>query len=194
MTGQSSEPHTLLPTVAKRYSFPVGIFLRRRGLRAGRRSWQGHWPGEAPLLRFCLSPFRPRSTTSKPIGPRWMRNSSCADARFVCEIPSSAMAAAANRLMMNTMIGSGFGAAFAIAAARRSRSCRPFLRPTVTTASSPVVKRYGVTSWKAVPGKPQRPRSKIPIAWSIPPPCAGGSGVWILPGRRFGFCAGRRLP
>ena len=138
-----------------------------------------------PRSRYCLSHFPPRSTTSKPIGPRRARKSFCATARFACRIPSSVMGAGANRLMMNTMIGSGFAAVFATGAARRSPSCRRFLRPTAITASSHAARRCSATSWKAVAGKPRHPPSKTPIAWPIPPPCADGSEAWILLGRRF---------
>ena len=101
------------------------------------------------------------------------------------------MAAGANRPMTNTMTGSGFAAASATGAGRRSLSCRLSLPPTAITASSPAARRYTATSWKAAAGKPRRQLSKTQIAWPIPPPCADGSGVWILLGRRFRSCAGR---
>ena len=147
-----------------------------------------------PRSRYCLSHFPPRSTTSNPIGPRRVRKSFCATARFACRIPSSVMGAGANRLMMSTTIGSGFAAVFATAAAKPSLSCRHFLRPTAITASSLAARRYSATSWKAVAGKTPHPPSKTRIAWRIPPPCAAGSAIWILLGRRFLLCAGRCWP
>jgi hypothetical protein len=147
-----------------------------------------------PRSRYCLSHFPPRSTTSNPIGPRWARISLCATARFACRIPSSVMGAGANRLMMSTTIGSEFAAVFATAAAKPSPSCRRFLRPMAITASSLAARHYSATSWKAVAGKTLHPPSKTRIAWRIPPPCADGSAILILLGRRFLLCAGRCWP
>ncbi len=147
-----------------------------------------------PRSRYCLSHFPPRSTTSKPIGPRRAQKSFCATARFVSRIPSSDTGAGANRLMMSTTIGSGFAAVFATAAAKPSPSCRRFLRPTAITASSLAARRCSATSWKAVAGKTPHPPSRTRIAWRTPPPCADGSAIWILPGRRFLLCAGRCWP
>ena len=175
--------------VQVRCSFSVEIFFEEEGSAPVADLGKVAGRAKPPLLRFCLSHFRRRSTTSKPIGLRRARNSSCGDARFVPRTPSLVMAAAANRLMINTMIGSGFGAASAIAAARRSPSCRPFLLPTVITASSPAARRYSATSWKTVPGKLRPRQSKIRIASPIPRRCGGGSAVWIPHGRRFRFYA-----
>ena len=134
----------------------------------------------APKSRYCLSQFPPRSTTSNPIGPRRARKSFCAVAQSACRIPSSVTGAGANRLMMSTTIGLGFAAVFATAAAKRSPSCRRFLRPTAITASSLAARRYSATSWKAVAGKTPHPPSKTRIAWRTPPPCADGSAIWIF--------------
>jgi hypothetical protein len=147
-----------------------------------------------PRSRYCLSHSPPRSTTSNPIGPRRGRISLCATARFACGIPSSVMGAGANRLMMSTTIGSEFAAVFATAAAKPSPSCRRFLRPMAITASSLAARHYSATSWKAVAGKTPHPPSKTRIAWRIPPPCADGSAIWILRGRRFLLCTGRCWP
>jgi hypothetical protein len=169
-----------------------------------------YWGGEGPALefdlgkanvasgpprsRYCLSHFPPRSTTPNRIGPMRARRSLCATARSACRIPSSVMGADANRLMMSTTIGSGFAAVFATAAVKPSLSCRRFLRLTASTASSLAARRYSATSWKAVAGKTPHPPSKTRIAWRIPPPCADGSAIWILLGRRFLLCAGRCWP
>jgi hypothetical protein len=110
-----------------------------------------------PRSRYCLSHFPPRSTTSKPIGPRRARKSFCATARFACRIPSWVTGAGANRLMMSTTIGSGFAAVYATTAARPSPSCRRFLRLTAITASSLAARRYSATSWRAVAGKLRHP-------------------------------------
>ena len=147
-----------------------------------------------PRSRYCLSHFPQRSTTSKAIGPRQARKSFCATARFARRIPSSVTGAGASRLMMNTTIGSEFVAGFAVAAARRSLSCRRSLRPTAITASSLAARRYSATSWKAVAGKTPHQPSRTRIAWRTPPPYADGSAIWILPGRRFLLCAGRCWP
>ena len=98
------------------------------------------------LSRFFLPQFRPLITASKAIGPRRALKQFCGDARFVCAIRLSAMAAAASRLMTKIMIGFAFAAASAISARRRSPSCLGSLHRTATTASSPAARRYGVTS------------------------------------------------
>jgi len=122
--------------VERRYSFPVGIFTREV---KGRLFEFGSWERPTsragpPRTRYCLSHFPLPRATSKPIGPRRARISFCAGARFVSRIPLSVTVAGANRLMMHTTIGSGFAAAFAADAARRSRSCRHSRRPTAITA------------------------------------------------------------
>ncbi len=87
-----------------------------------------------PRSRYCLSHFPLPRATPKPIGPSWARKSSCAGARFVSRIPSSVTVADANKLMMNTMIGSGFAAVSAADAERRLPSCRHSRRLTAITA------------------------------------------------------------
>ena len=99
----------------------------------GPRSWQGQPGGEPPWSRFCLSHFRQRRTTSKPIGLRLVEDQSFADALFVCAIRSSAMAVAGNRRMTKITIGFRSDAAFAVNAGRRSLSCRDSLHLTATT-------------------------------------------------------------
>lgn len=168
--------------------------LRRKGFGQPADLGQGHRPGEAPSLRFCLSHFRPRNTTSKPIGPRLARKSFSAGARSVPRTPSSATAAAASRRMMNTTIGLGFAAASAIGAARLSPSCRPSRLLTAITVSSPAASHSCAVFKRAVPGRPRRPPSKIPIALPIPLPCADGSATWIRRNRRFPVGAGPCRP
>jgi hypothetical protein len=122
--------------VERRYSFPVGIFTREvKGPLFEFGSWERPTSRAGPpRTRYCLSHFPLPRATSKPIGPRRARISFCAGARFVSRIPLSVTVAGANRLMMHTTIGSGFAAAFAADAARRSRSCRHSRRPTAITA------------------------------------------------------------
>ena len=98
------------------------------------RSWEGQRKERSPKSRFCLSHFRLRKTTSKLIGPSGVRDSSCAGARFVSRIPSWVTVADANKLMMNTMIGSGFAAVSAADAERRLPPCRHSRCLTVMTA------------------------------------------------------------
>jgi hypothetical protein len=66
-----------------------------------------------------------------------MGGRSSVNARFVCAIPSWAMAAGANRPTIKIMTGFRFDAGSAICAGRRSLSCRLSLRPTATTAHRP---------------------------------------------------------
>ena len=157
----------------------------------GLRSSQGQPRAEPPRSRFCLSHFRPRRTTSKPIGSKLVEGQFFATALFVCAIRLSAMADGANRLMTKIMTGFRFGAASAICAGRRSLSSRPSLYPTATTASSPAARRCGATLWNAVDGKPRRRLSKTPNVSPIRPPCGDGFGVWIPLGHRSRSCAPR---
>ena len=194
LTGQSPELQTYS---GNRHSgvilFQLRVFQEVRALLRD-QILAGHTTAEPPLLRFCLSHFRPRSTTSKPIGPRPAWKPFCAAARYVPKTPSSAMAVAANRHTMNTTIGSGFGAAVAGLATRHSPSCRPSLLPTAITVSSPAARRCSAASRKADPGRLRRPRSKIRIVWPIPPHCVDGSTPWIPRNRRFHFYARRCGP
>ena len=93
----------------------------------GRRRWHqscgsqdlGKVTGGGSRIATIL--FIPLSAAQYNLEADWAeaaRKSSCADARFVPRIPSSAMAAAVNRRTMNTTIGSGFGAAVAVLATR----------------------------------------------------------------------------
>jgi hypothetical protein len=109
--------------------------FRREELRFRLRSWRVDAGGQSPdALRFCLSHFPSRRTSSKRIGPRAAPESSCGDARFVSAIRSSATDAAASKRMMNTTIGSGFGAVAVPVAGRPSPSCRGFRFLTHITA------------------------------------------------------------
>ena len=79
----------------------------------GSESWT-----EPPRSRFCLSHFRSRRTTSKPIGSKLVEGQSFATALCVCAIRLLAIADGANRLMTKIMTGFRFGAASAICAGR----------------------------------------------------------------------------
>lgn len=183
-----SSPH---PAAARRYSFPGEICVGGRASRRPVDPGKMTGPGGA-LIATIL--FIPLSAAQFNLEADWAEESMQAILRHcpICaQIPSSVMDAAANRRTIDTMIGSGFAAAFATGAARRSPSCHPFLLPTAITASLPAARRFGAASWKAVPGKPRRPPSKTPIAWPILPRCADGAKAWILLSHRFPSCARR---
>ena len=151
---------TPLSAVAeKRYSSPVGIFLfRRRGPASGSdlgRSTPGGSPHE---LRFSLSHFLPRRTSSKLTGLATARTSCCGDARFANGIPSLATVAAASRRTMNITTGLGFDAAFALVAGRPSPCFPCSLPPTRTTACWLALRRSADTLWSTARGKRRRPR------------------------------------
>ncbi len=109
--------------------------LRSGGEGSARASiLAGSARAQPPRSRFYLSHFRPRRTTSKSIGSKLVGARSFATALIVSTIPSSAMAAGANRRMTKIMTGFRFGAVSAICAGRRSRSYRPSPHPIPTTA------------------------------------------------------------
>ena len=111
----------LSAVAAKRYSSPVGIFLFRRRGSASSSDLGRSTPGGSPReLRFSLSHFLPRHTSSKPTGLATARTSCCGDARFVNVIPSSATVGGASRRTMNITTGLGSDAAFALLAGRAS--------------------------------------------------------------------------
>ena len=111
--------------------FPGEICIGGRASRRPVDPGKMTGPGGALFATILFIPLgggiQPRSRFGRGLRCR----SSCAIARFALRIPSSVMAAAANRRTINTIIGSGFAAACAAGAARRSPSCRPFssLRP-----------------------------------------------------------------
>lgn len=167
---------------------PDAIFSSSRDFRLG-----GEGPGPRvqilarstrrtgpPGLRYSLSHFHRRRASWKPIGSRLTEGQSCVSVPFACAIRSSVMAVVANRPTTRIMTGFRSAAAIAIGAKRRSLSLPPF---------SPPYCHYSLIAWKVTPGKLPLPRSKILIAWRIPPRCADGSAVWIRPGRPFRFCA-----
>ena len=107
LTGQGCDDHNTnhLAGVEIRYSFQSRF--SQGGKAPLKLSARSPAQGGALLLRFSLSHSRPRSTTSKPIGPRPVGERSCAIARFVGRIRSSAMGVAGNRRTTNTMTGFG---------------------------------------------------------------------------------------
>ena len=142
-------------------------------------------------LRFCLSHFPSRRTSSKPIGPRVAPRSFCGDARFANAIRSSATDAAASRPTMNITTGLGFVAAVAPVAGRPSPSFPCFLSLTPITACWLVARHCGGALRSIAPGKRRRLRSKILIACPILPPFAAGPTDWTAPNRLLPFSAKR---
>ena len=170
------------------------ILVRRKELRFRLRSWQVK-PGQSSKeVRFCLSHFASRLTSSKRIGPRAAPKSSCGDARFASAIRSSAMDTAANRRTMNTTIGSGSGAVAVPVARKPSPFSRCFLSPTRTTVCWHAVRPCGGALWSTAPGKKQRLRSKTLTACLIPPHFAAGPTAWTAPNRHFPFSIKRSPP
>jgi hypothetical protein len=104
--------------------FQLRFRLGGEGSGLGLRSWQGQPRAGPPQSRFCLSHFRRRRTTSKSIGSKAAVGRSFGNARFVYRIPSSVMAAGANRLTTKTMTGFRFDAATAMCAGRPGRNHR----------------------------------------------------------------------
>jgi len=149
-------------------------------------------PGQSSYkLRFRLSHFLPRRTSSKRSGPRTARKSSCGDARFVNAIRSSAMDAAASRPTMNTTTGSGSVAVAAPVAGRPSPSSRCFLSLTLITVCWRAVRHCDGALWSTIPGKKPRLRSKTRIVCPILPRFVAGPTDWTAPNRLFLFSAKR---
>src|SRR5260370_11251004 len=90
------------------FSFSWIFVSGRKELRFRLRSWRVNAGGQSPnTLRFCLSHFPCRRTSSKRIGPQAAPRSFCGDVPLVNTIRSSATDAASNRRTMNTTTGSG---------------------------------------------------------------------------------------
>jgi hypothetical protein len=148
--------------------------------------------GQSPNeLRFCLSHFPSRRTSSKRSGPRVAPKLSCGDAPLVNAIPSSAMDAAASRPMMSITTGSASVAVGAPVAGRPSPFFHCFLSLTPTTACWRAVRHYNGALWSTIPGKRPRLRSKILIGCPIPPRSAAGPTDWTAPNRLIPFSAKR---
>jgi hypothetical protein len=100
--------------------------------------------GQSPWeLRFSLSHFLARRTSSKATGPETTTRSACRNARFVIRVRLSATAAAASRRTMSIMTGSRSVAVAARIAERPSLSCRCFLSLTRITACWHAVRHCG---------------------------------------------------
>ena len=124
------------------------FLFRRRGSASG-SDLGGSTPGQSlDELRFFLSHFPPRRTSSKPTGPRSAPPLSCGDVLFVSAIQSSAMGAAASRRTINITTGLGSGAVTALGATRPSLSSRRFLCLTRTIACWLVAKPCG-GAWRS---------------------------------------------
>jgi len=100
------------------------------GSDLGRSTPEGQSSDE---LRFFLSHFLPRRTSSKRIGPRAVPRSFCGDAPLANTIRSSATDGAASRRTMSITTGLASGAVAAPVVGKPSPSCRYFLFLTRTT-------------------------------------------------------------
>jgi hypothetical protein len=150
------------------------FLFRRRGSASG-SDLGGSTPGQSlDELRFFLSHFPPRRTSSKPTGPRSAPTLSCGDVLCVRAIQSSAMGAAASRRTINITTGLGSGAATVLVATRPSLSSRPFLSLTRTIACWLVAKPCGGALRSIALGKRRRLRSKTRIACPTPPQSGAG--------------------
>ena len=188
LTGQSSGPHCEKLLSRSVILFQLGFSLQEEGSACG-LDLGGSMPGQSPdELRFFLSHFLPRRTSSKPIGLQ-TATKSFGDAPFANTIRSSATDTAASRRTTSIMTGLGSGAASATVAAKPSPSCRGFRSLTPTTACWLAVRRYSGAWWSTDPGKTPPPRSRIPIGYRIPPPSAVGRAAWTTPDRQLPFCA-----
>ena len=125
-------------------------------------------------LRFCLSHFPHRRTSSKRIGRQAAPRLSCEDVRDVKLIRSSATDAAASKRMMGITIGLTFVAAAAPVAREPSPSCRCFLPLTRTTVCWHAARHCGGASSSTAPGKRQCLRSKTLTVCPILPRSAAG--------------------
>ena len=175
----------------KGYSLSVGFCFRRKELRFRLRSWQVK-PGQSSNeLRFFLSHFPCRRTSSKRIGPRVAPRSFCGDVPLVNAIRLSATDAASNRRTMNTTTGSGSVAVAAPVAGKPSPSFHCFLSLTPITACRLVARHCGGALRSIAPGKRQCLRSKILIACLILPHFAAGPTDWTALSQPFLFFAKR---
>ena len=109
------------------------IFVRRKELRFRLRSLRVNAGAELHEVRFCLSHFPHRRTSSKRIGPRAAPRLFCGDAQRVKLIRSSVTDAAASKRMMSITIGLAFVAVAVPVARGPSPSSRCFLSRTRTT-------------------------------------------------------------
>ena len=111
------------------------FLFRRRGSASG-SDLGGSTPGQSlDELRFFLSHFLPRRTSSKPTGPRSAPTLSYGDVLSVSAIQSSAMGDAASRRTTNITTGSGSGGVAVLIAGTPSPFCRCFL--CLTPCASP---------------------------------------------------------
>ena len=126
---------TLLKAGGKKgYSLSVGFFcFRRKELHFRLRSWQVNAGAELHEVRFCLSHFLHRRTSSKRIGPLAAPRLFCGDAQCVKLIRSSVTGAAASKRMMSITTGLAFAAVAVPVARGPSPSSRCFLSRTRTT-------------------------------------------------------------
>ena len=148
--------------------------------------------GQSPdTLRFCLSHFPSRHTSSKRIGPPAAPRSFCGDALLVNAIRSSVTDAVASRRTMNTTTGLASGGVAVPVAGKPLPSCRSFLFLTHTTVCWFAVRRCSGASRSTAPGKRPCLRSKIRIACPILAHFAAGPTDWTALSQPFLFFAKR---
>jgi hypothetical protein len=178
------QPHSLKSGSREAVFSPSWIFAS-----GGRSSPSGSDLGrstpeaEPNELRFCLSHFPSRRTSSKSIGPRAAPKSSCGDAPLVNAIRSSAMDAAASR--RTTSITTGLTSAM-VAAPVASTGTFGVL-PSATNAA-----RHRVQGSASTPGPPVA----LPgVRRRGNPSCVLADRDWIAPALNAAFpTSGLRLP
>ena len=189
ITGQCSESHFSKTVAEKRYSLPVGIFVSGGGAPLPAQILAGQRLGQSSHeVRFSLSHFPSRRTSSKPIGLQAVPRLFCGNAPFVNAIRSSVTDAAASRRTMSITTGLASVAVAAPVAGRPSPSCRGFRSLTRATAYWLVVRHGGGVWWSTAPGKRQGLRSKTLIGCPIPPRSVAGPRAWTPPSQRLPFC------
>src|SRR5262249_25898972 len=169
----------------------VGIVLGGGGAPLPAQVLAGQLEADSDEVRFSLSHFPSRRTSSKLIGPQAVARPLCGDAPFVNAIRSSVTDAGASRRTMRTTTGLASVAVAAPVAGRPSPSYRGFRSLTRVTACWRVVRPYGGVWWSTAPGKRRRLHSKTLIGCPIPPPSVAGPTAWTPSSQRLPFCAKR---
>jgi len=191
ITGQYFELRLQGCRVRSYIFFQLDFLFRRRSSASG-SDLGGSAPGQSPNeLRFYLSHFPPRRTSSKPTGPQTATKSSYGNAPLVNAIRLSATDAAASRHTMSITTGLESGVVAAPVAGRPSPSSRCFLCLTPITACWRAVRHCGGALWSTAPGKKHCLSSKTLIACPIPAPSAAGRAAWTAPNRPFPLSAKR---
>ena len=175
---------------ARSYIFLSVGFSSGGGFRFLPASWRiGAGSGTGVRLRSSLFQCRSRWSGLLPVGPKTRTRSSYAAARFVNRIRLSVMAGGANRRTTSITIGSGFAAAVAEAAGRRSHSFRCSLSLTRITAFWHAARRCCDALWSSAHGRRHCPSSRILIGCRIRPLSGDGRADWTVLIRRLPFSA-----